>query len=167
MSWLFPQIAWSIGWARSSIDTSFLPWSPASSVHPASKFLQHCQTSLSLIKISSYTLLIYWWMLAALHPFTWRNRVTASTSHSAGDSIVLGMLTCSLQAQNWWVWHNTINRHTRDTVQHICTKHHLILTVISVSWPTGPWKKIALIYHYKVFCISFQNSDPHFNVHFI
>ena len=28
-----------------------------------------------------------------------------------------------------------------DIVQHICAKLHLILTVVLISWPIGPWKK--------------------------
>ena len=68
------------------------------------------------------------------------------TSHLAGDSIVLGMFTCSLRAQNWQVWCDAIDGRTRDTGQHICVQLHLIFTVVLISRPIGPWKIIAYVY---------------------
>ena len=75
-----------------------------------------------------------------------RHRIRARTPHLAGDSIVLGMFTGSLCAQNWQVRFVVIGRHTRDIAQHICAKH-LIVTLVLISRPIGPWekkKKIAL-----------------------
>ena len=34
-----------------------------------------------------------------------------------------------------------IDWHTRDITQHICAKLHMILTVVLISLPIGPWKK--------------------------
>ena len=36
-----------------------------------------------------------------------------------------------------------IDGHTRDITQHICAKLHLILTVVPISRPIGPRKKLA------------------------
>ena len=49
---------------------TLVPWPPASwtSVRHASKFLHHCRTLLSLMKVSRYTLPIRRWISAALHP---------------------------------------------------------------------------------------------------
>lgn len=50
--------SWPISWNNMSVDTHFVPWLPASwtSVTPASKFLHHLCTLLSLIRVGSYTL---------------------------------------------------------------------------------------------------------------
>ena len=92
------------------------------------------------INISPYTLLIRRWISPALHPSVKINQITARTSYLAGDSIVLGMFKCPLRAQNWQVRCDAIDGHTRDTVQHICTKLHRIITVVSISRPIGTWK---------------------------
>ena len=63
------------------------------------------------------------------------------TPHLARDSIVLGMFTGSLHAQNWQMWCVVIGGHTRDIAQHICAKLHLILTVVLISQQTRPSKK--------------------------
>ena len=82
-------------------------------------------------------------MLSALQPSRWRY-----TWHLAGDCIVLGMLTCSLPAKNWQVLNDMIDGHTTHTVQQICTKRHLIFTVVLVSWPIVALKrKIVHVYH--------------------
>ena len=95
------------------------------------------------MKVSPYTLLIHWSMLSALQPSRWRY-----TWHLAGDCIVLGMLTCSLPAKNWQVLNDMIDGHTTHTVQQICTKRHLIFTVVLVSWPIVALKrKIVHVYH--------------------
>ena len=86
------------------------------------------------------------------------------TFHNWQETIVLGMFTGSLHAQNWQVWCVAINGHTRDIVQHICTKLHLILIVVLILRPIGPWKKIALIVPrawkigYMQPCINFWGS---------
>ena len=49
--------------------------------------------------------------------------------------------TDSLCAQNWQVRCVAIDGHTRDIAQHICSKLHLILTVVLILWPIRPWKK--------------------------
>ena len=61
--------------------------------------------------------------------------------HIWRETIVLGMFTGSLRAQNWHVRCVAIDGHTRDIVQHICAKFHLSLTVVLISRPIGPWKK--------------------------
>ena len=71
----------------------------------------------------------------------WRNWITAHTPRLAGDTIVLGMFTGLLSAQNWQVRCVAIDGHTSDIAQHICAKLHLILTVVLFSQPIGPWKK--------------------------
>ena len=65
----------------------------------------------------------------------------SSTPHLAGDSIILGMFTGSLRAQNWQVRCVAFDGNTRDIAQHICAKVHLILIVVLISRPIGPWKK--------------------------
>ena len=66
--------------------------------------------------------------------------------HIWQETLVLGMFTGSLRAQNWQEQCVAINEHTRDIAQHICTKVFLIFTVVLISQPIGPWKKIVLIY---------------------
>ena len=61
--------------------------------------------------------------------------------HIWRETIVLGMFTGSLRAQNWHVLCVAIDGHTRDIAQHICAKMHLNLTVVLISRPIGPWKK--------------------------
>ena len=68
-----------------------------------------------------------------------RNRITTRTPHLGGD-YGLGTFTDSLRAQNWQVRCVAIDGHTRDIAQHICAKLHLILTVVLISRPIGPWK---------------------------
>ena len=57
------------------------------------------------------------------------------------ESIVLGMFMGSLCAQNWQVRCVTIDGHTRDIAQHLCTKLHMILTGVLISWLIRSWKK--------------------------
>ena len=57
------------------------------------------------------------------------------------ETIVLGMFTGSLHALNWQVLYVAIDVHTRDIVQCICAKFHLILTVVLISRPIGPWER--------------------------
>ena len=61
--------------------------------------------------------------------------------HIWRETIVLGMVTGSLSAQNWQVRCIAIDGYTRDIAQHICAKLYLILTVVLISRPIGPWKK--------------------------
>ena len=51
------------------------------------------------------------------------------------------MFTGSLRAQNWQVLCVAIDGHAGEIVQHSCAKLHLILTVVLISRPIGPWKK--------------------------
>ena len=60
--------------------------------------------------------------------------------HIWRETIVLDMFTGSLRAQNWQVRCVAIDEHTRDIAQHIYAKLHLILTVVVISRPIGPWK---------------------------
>ena len=50
-----------------------------------------------------------------------------------------------LRVQKWQERCVAIDGHTRDIAQHICAKMHLNLTVVLISRPFGPWKKIALV----------------------
>ena len=62
------------------------------------------------------------------------------SSHSTfgGRLYCLGMFTGSLRTQNWQMRCVAIDGHTRDIAQHICSKLHLILTVVLISRPIGP-----------------------------
>ena len=70
------------------------------------------------------------------------NRITARTVPLAGYYIVLGMFTGSLRAQNYQVRCVAIDGYTRDIVQNICAKFHLILTVHSGPESKSSWKKL-------------------------
>ena len=65
--------------------------------------------------------------------------------HNWQETLFLGMFTDSLRPSELTVRSVAIYRYTRDIAQHICAKLHLILTVVLISWPIGPWKKIVLI----------------------
>ena len=90
---------------RSVVDTRFLLWLPVlwTSVHFASKFLDYCHILLSLKKVSPHTLLSFidcWLHCTLLH-----EEIKLQHTHWAGETIVLGILTWSLCAQNWQVQH--------------------------------------------------------------
>ena len=74
--------------------------------------------------------------------------------HIWQKTFILGMFMCLLCAQNWQMLCVAIDEHTRNIVQHICTKVHLILTVVLISRPIGPWKNslpnICIIYYLPV-----------------
>ena len=61
--------------------------------------------------------------------------------HIWWETIVLGMFTSSLRAQNWQVQCVAIDGHTIDIAQHLCAKLHLILTVVLISRPSDLKKK--------------------------
>ena len=67
--------------------------------------------------------------------------------HIWQKTIVLGIFTGSLRAQNWQVRCVAIDGLIRDIVQYICTKLHLILTVALILRPIGPWEEIALKFY--------------------
>ena len=60
--------------------------------------------------------------------------------------MVLCMFTFSLRAHNWQVRCDTIEGLTTDIVQHICAKLQLSFTIVLISRPIGPFKKIAYVY---------------------
>ena len=62
--------------------------------------------------------------------------------------------------QNWQVRYVAIDGHTRDTVQLICSKLHLILTVVRISPPTTPWKKIIALVHYYSHLVTTLITKP-------
>lgn len=78
---LFSVFAWFTRWTGSLVDTRFLPCPPASwtSVHHGSKFLHHCWTLLSVVKVVPYALLICRLISAALHPSSCSNRMIVHT----------------------------------------------------------------------------------------
>ena len=72
----------------------------------------------------------------------WIKESNYSTCSTFGGRLYcLGMFTGSLRAQKWQVLCVAIDGHTRDIVQHICAKLHLILTVVLILRLIGPWKK--------------------------
>ena len=66
------------------------------------------------------------------------------------------MFTGSLRTQNWQVRCVVIDGHTRDIAQHICAKLHLILTVVLILRPIGPWKKIVLVVALSMWARGFE-----------
>ena len=59
--------------------------------------------------------------------------------------IVLSRFTASLRTYNWQMRCVAIDEHIRNIAQHICAKLNLILTVVLISRPIGPWKNSPLI----------------------
>ena len=138
-NWLFPQIAWFICWTRSSIDTYFLPWPPASMNTCTSCFKVPAPLPHFAITHQSFTIHI-------IHSLMNVGCITSLCMKKLNYStyfIFDGRLCCFRHADmlterlELMMQHGMIDRLTRDTAKHICTKHHLSFDVKHLyAWVT-------------------------------
>ena len=91
--------------------------------------IEHCHEEGQYLRTTSSSLVLNKWMELQY------------ALHICRETIVLGLFTGSLGAQNWQVRCFAFGGHARDIAQHICAKLRLILTVVLVSRPIGSWKK--------------------------
>ena len=98
---LFQKVCCDVGTVWSGIVMRPCPPSSWMSVRPSLNFLHHSCTLPSLIKFSSYTLLILRWISAAVRPSACRKRIILRNSHLAGALIVAAMFTCPYLGYDW------------------------------------------------------------------
>lgn len=136
----FSWIVWST-WTRSSLDTRFLPWPPDHLHHEHLCVL--LQSSCTIAALCCHS----WKFHSFVNEF--RPHCTSQYEeielqhvlHTWQETIVVGNFSYSLHAQNWQVRSDTIDRHARNTAQHIWAKLHRIFFVVLISRSDRTLKK--------------------------